>query len=82
MYVCMYVCMYVVDDWRADWRSNQGQGLLRIRSLPDLEDNFSLEKIAATCTGSIPVQSYIFMSTVCSIMVVVVRPVLTVFRSG
>ena len=59
----MYV-LYVVDDWRADWRSNQGQGLLRIRSLPDLEDNFSLENIAATCTGSIPVQPSIYIDVI------------------
>ena len=59
MYVCMYVCM-VVDDWRADWRSQQGQSLLRIRSLPDLEDAFTLENMAivepgtAVRTGSPP----------------------------
>ena len=57
--VCMYVCM-VVDDWRGDWRSHQGQSLLRIRSLPDLEDAFTLENMAivepgtAVRTGSPP----------------------------
>ena len=76
LYVFMYVCM-VVDDWRADWRSQQGQSLLRIRSLPDLEDAFTLENMAivepgtAVRTGSPPCGNIVTIIAVVAVIYIV-----------